>query len=123
MRRELGDHRRDAAMDGIQEHEQVYLDMKEHKIREQEEKIQELHKDLQQQSKDVLQMKSEVAKHEASEQVVNNIKVKLNSLPEGAEKEEAIAKAHKDLDTVKRAQGIIDETPLKPADVNAPPVP
>lgn len=66
--------------------------------------------------------------HEAGEKITLQIKDKLDQLPPGEEKMKAIEDAHKELDNLKKIQGIgpdpnpnlsQDQPPPPPNDVNA----
>ena len=46
--------------------------------------------------------------------MVDRIKEKLDNLPPGEEKDKAVEQAHRELDTLKKAQGVVNPSDLPP---------
>lgn len=117
----------------VSEEQQDLLQMQKEEIKQQEEKLQVLHKDLQETSKDIIDKKQELTKHQASDKLVENLQKRLDKLPPGEselrEKEEA--RVEKELENIKKVQGLVPEVPEEhpdPAgqdggDAEAPPPP
>ena len=63
-----------------------------------------------------------VVQHEAGEKIAGQIKEKLDQLPPGEEKDKAVEQAHKELDSLKKIQGMGPE-PNPNKDLPPPPPP
>lgn len=114
----------------VSEEQQDLLQMQKEEIKQQEEKLQVLHKDLQETSKDIIDKKQELTKHQASDKLVENLQKRLENLPPGEQREKEEARAEKELENIKKVQGLVPEEHPDPAgqdpvpsDETAPPPP
>jgi len=113
LRRDLSEEKRVALQDGkTEDHEKEKIQSQEEQLKIQEQKVQQLHQQLQNQSKEVVDMRRKLKTHEASEKVLEDIMSRLEKMPNGKEKDEEIAKAHKELEHVKKAQAAVEDVPV-----------
>jgi len=107
----------------VSDEQKNVLEMQKAEIKQQEQKLQELHKDLQDTSKDIIDKKQELTKHQASDKLVENLQKRLDKLPPGELREKEEARAEKELENIKKVQGLVPEEDPDPRGVDGEPVP
>lgn len=104
----------------VSEEQKNVLEMQKAEIKQQEQKLQELHKDLQDTSKDIIDKKQELTKHQASDKLVENLQKRLDKLPPGELRDKEEARAEKELENIKKVQGLVPEEDPDPRGVDTP---